>query len=71
MRHFKRLSPRLLNLPEMEEELNYVRKRMYRLRKLQGLGKDVNPDLQVLVDREDVLDIAVRERRLAMSEIPS
>lgn len=70
MPHFKALSPHLMDLPEMEKELLYQQKRLYRLRKLEKLGKSVEPDLREVFEREQDLDIAVRERRLAMSEIP-
>ena len=68
---FKELSPRLMDLSEMENELLYLQKRLYRLRKLERLGKEVEPDLGTVSAREDILDVAVRERRLAMAEIPT
>lgn len=67
---FKQLPPDLLDLGEMEEELVYTRKRIYRLEKLMALGKEVEPDLQILIGREADLDIAVRLRRRGMAEIP-
>ena len=68
---FKQHAPRLLSLPEMEEELKYLQKRMYRLEKLKRLGLNVEPDLQVVAEREAILDVGVRERLIAMEEIPN
>ena len=70
MARFKELRPDLMNLYEMEEEHEYLTKRLYRLEKLQKMGKVVEPDLQTVLEREDILDIAIRERRRRMEEIP-
>lgn len=66
----KALIPQLMDLGEMETEHRYLTKRLYRLDKLQALGKQVEPDLQTVLEREDVLDIAIRERLRGMAEIP-
>lgn len=70
MPRFKNLRPALMDLHEMETEHGYLTKRLYRLEKLQRMGKEVEPDLQAVVEREDVLDIAIRQRRRGMDEIP-
>jgi len=63
---FKQLDPHLMDLEEMVVEHNYMQKRLYRLRKLERLGKVVEPILSQVAKREDVLDIAIRERRRQM-----
>lgn len=68
---FRDLVPNLMNLPEIEEELAYQTKRLYRLRKLQRLGKQVEPDMGVVAKREAELDLEVRLRQRGMAEIPS
>ncbi len=68
--NFRRLLPSLMDLPEIREELNYQTKRLYRLRKLQGLGHYVNPDLQSVEEREAELDLEMRLRERGMAEIP-
>lgn len=68
---FKGHPPRLMDLPEMEQEHQYLTKRLYRLEKLKRMGKDVEPDLSNATVREDVLDVAIRERRRGMEEIPT
>lgn len=69
MRRWKQLDPHLLDLEEMHEEQSYLKKRQYRLDKLQRMGKNVEPDLAAVSAREHILDIAIRERRNAMSGI--
>lgn len=68
---FKKMDPRLMDLGEMEKEHRYLTKRLYRLEKLQKMGKEVEPDLQNVLEREDELDIAIRQRRRGMAEIPT
>ena len=68
---FKQHAPHLLDLREMVEEHNYLTKRIYRLEKLGRLGKEVEPDLGTAMARELILDVGIRERKLAMAQIPS
>lgn len=67
---FRKLRPEMMNLPEMEIELAYQTKRLYRLRKLERMGKDVEEDLAIVLERETELDLAVRKRYIAMEDIP-
>ena len=71
MPRFKQLIPALMDLSEMKSEHEYLSKRLYRLEKLQRMGKEVEPDLQNVLEREDLLDIAIRQRQLGIAEIPS
>lgn len=68
---FRDISPEMLTLPELEEEFTYMTKRLYRLRKLQGMGKTVEPSLSEVDAREASLDMELRKRRMRMEEIPS
>lgn len=71
MPRFKKLDPHLMDIEEMLVELSYQKKRLYRLEKLKRLGKDCEPDLSECKERENTLDLAWRERRRLMAEIPS
>lgn len=70
MRHFRNLPTNKMNLPEIEEELSYQTKRLYRLRKLERMGKEVQPDLGICEKREADLDMGRRDRLIHMAEIP-
>lgn len=68
---FRGLEVDLLELAEIEAELAYQTKRLYRLEKLERWGKQVEPDLKVCRAREAQLDLERRRRRAAMEEIPT
>lgn len=68
---FRNLATSMMDLPEIEEELAYQSKRLYRLRKLEQMGKIVQPDLGTVEKREGALDMELRLRRRGMAEIPN
>ena len=67
---FRDLRPELMNLPEIEEELKYQTKRLYRLRKLEKLGKGDAEETARVNEREAELDLELRNRLRAMADIP-
>lgn len=62
---FRHLPTNLLTQTELAEELAYYTKRLYRLQKLERMGKEVNPFLKEVFDREADLDMENRKRLLA------
>lgn len=68
---FRGLQPKLMNLPELQEELKYQAKRLYRLRKLEKLGKGDAEETARVSEREAELDLEVRNRLRSMAAIPS
>lgn len=64
MRYFRSIPASKKTLPEIDNELAYHTKRLYRLRKLERLGKAVQPALDDCTKIEAELDMEKRDRLL-------